>query len=88
MFSYECWVTPDSWPYLSETNSGRAGFFFAVKGVPEATKKFDQALGGEIEVPRILNFKLKNMSMQSKLLGYGHSPVYLEISNKEFQDLT
>lgn len=28
------------------------------------------------------------MSMQSRLLTYGHSPAYLEVSNQEFINLT
>ena len=51
-------------------------------------KSYNTQNGFKIYDDNTRNFKLKNMSMQSKLLGYGHSPVYLEISNKEFQDLT
>ena len=44
LFDFEMWICPDSWPYLSEMNSGRAGFFFAATGFPESVEKFDAKL--------------------------------------------
>lgn len=38
----------------------------------------------EIVVPRILKFHGKNFSNQAKLLSYGHTPVYLEVSDQEY----
>lgn len=80
-------VCPDSWPYLPESNSGRAGFFFAVTGLPEEQKTIDPVLNCEVAVPRTLTFVFKNMSNQAKLLGYGHTPVVLEVNDKEYSDL-
>jgi hypothetical protein len=41
----------------------------------------------KMETRRTLRFRVMNQSTQSKLIGYGHKPVVLELSNKEFQAL-
>lgn len=41
-------------------------------------------LKSEIIIPRVLKFHGKNFSNQAKLLSYGHTPVYLEVSNQEY----
>lgn len=38
--------------------------------------------------PRVLRFLVKNFSNQAKLLGYGHTPVYLECTKEEFAKLS
>lgn len=80
-------VCPDSWPYLSETSTGKAGFFFDVSGIPEASKKFDEDLKCEVQEPRTLRIHFKNLSNQAKLLSYGHMPVYLEVSHQDYLKL-
>lgn len=87
-YAFECWICPDGWPYLPEMNLGRAGFFFAVTGVPEAQKRFDSVYGCEVEVPRNIRVHLKNMSNQGKLLSYGHKIVTLEVSQEDFHKLS
>lgn len=80
-YSFNMWATPDAWPYMTDTNTGRAGFFFAVSGFSEATKKYDEQFGCDIFIPRTMRFHFKNLSAQNKLLSYGHMPVYLEVDN-------
>ena len=46
--AYDMWICPDSWPYLPEVSSGRAGFFFAISGFKEPQKMFDKKYGVEI----------------------------------------
>jgi hypothetical protein len=55
-------ICPDSWPYLPETSTGRAGFFFDVSGVPEPEKKYDEELKCDVLEPRTLRIHLKNLS--------------------------
>lgn len=38
-YTYNMWVMPDAWPYMTDTNTGKAGFFFALTGINEAPKK-------------------------------------------------
>jgi len=45
------WISADSWPYMTDTNTGRAGFFFAVSGFKEAKKKWDDKYQCEIFEP-------------------------------------
>jgi len=59
---FEMYVSPDSWPYMSETNSGRTGFFYSVTGLAEQKTQIDKDLGGEVLITRILKFHIKNMS--------------------------
>lgn len=87
VYQYEMWLTPDSWPYLPELTAGRAGFFFSMTGIPEAKVKYDKALNCEVSVPRSVKFTFRNMSNQAKLMSYGHSPVYLEVTNSDYQKL-
>lgn len=87
MFKYEMWTSPDGWPYMTELNSGRAGFFFAVSGFPEEQVKMDHSLNCVLAVPRTLHVCFKNMSNQAKLLSYGHTPVCLEVSDENYQQL-
>jgi hypothetical protein len=83
-YCFEVHICPDSWPYLPETSTGKAGFFFDVSGVPEATKQFDEELKCEVTEARTLRILIKNLSNQAKLLSYGHMPVYLEVSHQEY----
>lgn len=87
-YTYEMHICPDSWPYLPETSAGRAGFFFDVTGIPEASKKFDEELKCEVFEPRTLRLHFKNMSNQAKLMSYGHMPVYLEVNHQDYLKLT
>ena len=41
----------------------------------------------EITVPRSVHINFKNLSNQAKLLSYGHTPVYLEVNNTDYQKL-
>lgn len=59
---FQMYVSPDSWPYMSETNTGRTGFFYSVTGIAEQQTKIDEELGGEVLIPRVLKFHIKNMS--------------------------
>ena len=86
--TFQMYNSPDSWPYMSQTNSGRTGFFFSVTGVAEQKTKIDAEFGGEVLIPRTLKFHIKNMSNQAKLLSYGHTPVYLEVNNQDYIKLT
>lgn len=62
LYSYEMWITPDSWPYLPQLTSGRAGFFFSMTGIPESRQKYDKTLNCEVSEPRTVKFSFKNMS--------------------------
>jgi hypothetical protein len=86
-YSYEMHICPDSWPYLPETSTGKAGFFFDVTGLPEPDKKFDEELKCDVFEPRTLRIHLKNLSNQAKLLSYGHMPVFLEVSHQDYLKL-
>lgn len=56
-----------------ENDDGREpGFFFAVSGVPKKSN---------------LRFHFPKLSMQHKLMSFGHKPVYLKVSKEEYQDL-
>ena len=81
------WISPDSWPYMTDTSTGKAGFFFAVSGFPEASKSYNDQFKCEVFNPRTLRFHFKNMSNQIKLLSYGHMPVYLEVDNATYLKL-
>lgn len=75
VYAFDIWLCHDAMPYV-ETVKSRAQFFFSVSNLPDA-------------VPlkrRILRFRVRNMSTQSKLLGYGHKPVVVELANKDYQD--
>ena len=56
------YASPDSWPYMTETNTGRAGFFYAVSGFSDVKKKWDDKYKCECFVPRTLRFHFKNLS--------------------------
>lgn len=86
-YSYNMWASPDAWPYMTETNTGRAGFFFAVSGFSPAEQKFDNQFNCDVFTPRTLRFHFKNLSNQIKLLSYGHMPVYLEVDNQTYLKL-
>jgi len=72
---------------MPHVTAGRAGFFFAVTGIEETRKAFDYTLKTEIEMPRTLKFMGKNFSNQAKLLGFGHTPVYLEVNHEQYLKL-
>ena len=56
-----------------EDDDGREpGFFFSVTGVPENSN---------------IRFQFPKLSNQHKLMSYGHKPVYLKVSNEDYQDL-
>jgi hypothetical protein len=50
-YTFEMWLCPDGWPYLPDATSGRAGFFFAITGIPEATKNYDEEFKCEVQEP-------------------------------------
>ena len=87
-FTFEMHLCPDSLPYLPETTGGRAGFFFDVTNIPEASKKYDEELKCEVSEARTLRIHLKNMSNQAKLMSYGHMPVFLEVNHQDYLKLT
>lgn len=52
-YSFDLWATPDAWPYMTDSNIGGAGFFFALSGFPpEITPKN----------PKKVRFHIKNLS--------------------------
>ena len=65
VFEFDIWVCPDSMPYKNE-GSYRTWFFFYATKFPPKSKS--------------LNFKIRNMSNQATLLGYGLKPVFLEMT--------
>ena len=86
-FCFDMWISPGAWPYMTDTNTGKAGFFFAVSGFSEAKKSWDDHYQCDVFKPRTLRFHFKNMSNQIKLLSYGHMPVYLECDNATYLKL-
>ena len=81
--SFEMKIAPDSWPYVPESNMGRAGFFFSITGLSDPKMVFDQSLQCDVQVQRIVKIYMKNMSNQAKLLSYGHMPVFYECSKTD-----
>ena len=67
---------------MPHVTAGRAGFFFSVTGIAASQKIYDPHFKTEVEIPRTLKFTGKNFSNQAKLLSYGHTPVYLEVSHE------
>ena len=77
LYCYDLWVCPDSMPY-HENLKQKAQFYFGVTGLPAQSS---------VETRRTLRFRVMNESQQAKLLSYGHKPVYVILSNQEFQAL-
>jgi hypothetical protein len=65
-------------PY-KEDNKSRAQFLFSVSGLPEVSSP---------EKRRVIRFRVRNMSVQGRLLGYGHKPVAVELTNKKYNEVT
>lgn len=70
-YNFEAVVCPDGHPYMVfEDDDGREpGFFFSVSGVPQNCN---------------LRFHFPKLSMQHKLMSFGHKPVYLKVSDEEY----
>lgn len=75
LYCYDLWVSPDGLPYVEGIKT-RAQFFFSVTGVPECTS---------VEKRRTLRFRVMNLSTQSKLLSYGHKPVFVILNEATYK---
>lgn len=64
---------------FEEEDGREPGFFFSVTGIPKQQENSQK--------DKNLRFHFTNMSNQAKLLSFGHKPVYLEVSDQEYQDL-
>ena len=87
VYSFEFWISCDSQPYMPHVTAGRAGFFFSVTGIGASRKVYDPQFKTDIEIPRTLKFTGKNFSNQAKLLSYGHTPVFLEVTHDQYVKL-
>ena len=64
-------------PYV-ETVKNRAQFFFSVTGLPEVSSP---------EKRRVLRFRIRNLTIQGKVLSYGHKPIAVELNSKRYNEV-
>ena len=48
IYGFELWISSDSHPYMPQVDSGKAGFFFAITGIPEPQTKYDEYIKSEV----------------------------------------
>ena len=80
--SFEAQVCPDGFPYLDFEDDGREpGFFYSVDGISNS---------GFQQKEQRLRFYFPNFSTKknANLISYGHKPVAVKVSEKEYSKLT